>query len=646
MTSNPLPGAAQRLARLLLVSMVASCGGDREPTPSPASASALAHPDSTQADAARCQANEPQNGLVGWRLDDGTCRRSFLGLTAPAAAVSQAARAPVSALAALPRRITAGELFEWAESQIEYQGFFPSRRQTQTLAPYVYRYYPESTTHLAVAGDRIYVQGPVSGGTLLFVGTLAEFTCRVAPQVCAGVLPCATPSTWTATGRVCKPNDDQPRLLASGNSFTFTDSDGATLGQATYRCNNGVLSNTTLPVCDAAPPKACNTHDLQWAADGNSCSPNAGQPLQLAAGSSFTFRASTGTVGSAAFTCDNGLLLPQGVATCAAPVGTACRPAVNVTWTVAGNTCTAENVPASVASGASYTFIDLSGATAGIAGFSCRSGVLQADAGATCSEDQRQVDSFGGDGGSADGGASGDGSAADGAPIVGGLVRVFDLHGRSTSATTDAQGYYRVRLTGMTPPLLVSVTRPDGKVRRSISLQPLRTNGYIFIAVTGLTDKLVSDVAASAGFTSPAALTPALLERFRNSLASHLAALREHPLVRARLQAAGIDPATFDPLHTPFRPNGRGYDAVLDNLVIDTDDTGATVVRSADCTAPASWTVDNVTCTPDAGEETQIASGTTAVHRDTQGSTRGAVGYSCSKGVLSRPLQASCSTGN
>ena len=69
------------------------------------------------------------------------------------------------------------------------------------------------------------------------------------------------------------------------------------------------------------------------------------------------------------------------------------------------------------------------------------------------------------------GDSGGDGTAGDGAPIVGGVVTVTDSTGKSVSATTDAQGYYRVKLTGFTPPFVVKVARPDGKVRHSLSVK-------------------------------------------------------------------------------------------------------------------------------------------------------------------------------
>ena len=52
-------------------------------------------------------------------------------------------------------------------------------------------------------------------------------------------------------------------------------------------------------------------------------------------------------------------------------------------------------------------------------------------------------------------------------------MRVTDTTGRLATATTDDKGYYRVKLTGMVPPLLVRVTRPDGKKQWAFKGKPL-----------------------------------------------------------------------------------------------------------------------------------------------------------------------------
>ena len=72
---------------------------------------------------------------------------------------------------------SATELMDWAERN--YAVFFPSHQSDLTLAPYLYRYYPETRNYLGVANSRIYILGPVSGEVLGDVGSLADFAQRV-----------------------------------------------------------------------------------------------------------------------------------------------------------------------------------------------------------------------------------------------------------------------------------------------------------------------------------------------------------------------------------------------------------------------------------------------------------------------------------
>ncbi|MFO1328245.1 MAG: hypothetical protein U1F56_12875, partial [Rubrivivax sp.] len=271
---------------LCVLMLLAACGGGRERT---AAAPVLLPPAAALADAERCARADDAGARVGWRSDGGSCRRAYRGLALTSPAPADAA--------ALPRKVTVTELFDWAEGQ--YRDLFPSHRADQQLAPYVYRYYPETGNHVAVSGEQIYVQGPLSGGALLYVGTLGEYTCTVSPASCAGVQPCAAPASWSAGGATCTPNDGQPRLIASGGNFTFLDSAGSTRGQVSMSCNNGTLSALQPPQCESTAAMACNTHLLTWSEAGSVCRPNAGEPSQLAAGDSHVFQASGSTVGSA-----------------------------------------------------------------------------------------------------------------------------------------------------------------------------------------------------------------------------------------------------------------------------------------------------------------------------------------------------------
>lgn len=635
---------ALRLALAGLV-LLASCGGGHQGTTS--QPAWLALPNTALADPERCVAIPPRSGgLASFRQKGGQCWHSFEGLQPAPGDLS--ARKQI--LATAPTRlVTATELFDWAER--EYPQYFPSRQVNRQLDPYVYRYYPESGNHAALAGDRIYVQGPVSGGGLLFVGTLEDYSCRASPTLC-GETPrnCNLPASWAVLGNTCTPNAGQPSTLASGENFTLVDTVTPTTGSARYTCSDGSLSTVGTIACEVSAPLACNTASLSWTVGDNTCTSNAGDPTQLASGVTYTFTDSTGTSGTARYSCSNGTLAQHGSPTCEAPQPVNCSVTSPFRWTVDSLTCRADSVPDSVAHGSKFTFSDTDGDIVGSNVLQCNNGELQAtETPARCVFEPHTTDSFGGDGGVADGGANGDGTAADGAPIVGGLVRVTDLNGKLVTATTDSQGYFRVKLTGMTPPLLVAVTRPDGKVRRSFSTQPLKINGYIFIAVTGLTDKLVSDMAQAAGFSGPGSLTPAMIVSIGSGINSIIEALRNDAIVRPQLVAAGIDPESFDPLTTPFRPDGRGYDAVLDNVVIDSDTSGNTIIKTADCQAPASWTVGNNTCTPDSGEETVVPNFTTVIHRDSVGLTRGTVGWTCLKGTIQSPILPTCTasgTGN
>lgn len=82
-----------------------------------------------------------------------------------------------------PRVPTVQELFDWAERI--YPQFFPGPQANQTLAPFVYRHYPSTQNYVGVDGQAVYILGPVSGGSLLALGSLADFACLVYPGSCA-----------------------------------------------------------------------------------------------------------------------------------------------------------------------------------------------------------------------------------------------------------------------------------------------------------------------------------------------------------------------------------------------------------------------------------------------------------------------------
>lgn len=77
---------------------------------------------------------------------------------------------------------TAETLLNWAERT--YPQFFPGQKTTRSLAPYLYRYYPETGNYVGVTGTQVAILGPVSNGVLQIVGQLTDFACLVTPRDC------------------------------------------------------------------------------------------------------------------------------------------------------------------------------------------------------------------------------------------------------------------------------------------------------------------------------------------------------------------------------------------------------------------------------------------------------------------------------
>lgn len=180
---------------------------------------------------------------------------------------------------------------------------------------------------------------------------------------------------------------------------------------------------------------------------------------------------------------------------------------------------------------------------------------------------------FGGD----DGGASGgDGTAGDGAGIPNASVRIVDAVGRSIAGVTNADGYFRLRIDGFTPPFVASVTRANGQVLYSPSVTPVKVRGFVTINITGLTDKLASDVAIAAGRTGASQLTPSILAANTTTLQAAKVSLNTQ--LAAILQDAGLNAATFDPVTLAFKPDLTGHDKVLESVVVTVNASGATVV--------------------------------------------------------------------
>jgi hypothetical protein len=212
--------------------------------------------------------------------------------------------------------------------------------------------------------------------------------------------------------------------------------------------------------------------------------------------------------------------------------------------------------------------------------------------------DPVQVASFGVDGsngggfGAADAGA--DGTAGEGGPINNGTVIITDASNpaKTVRVKTDATGYYFAKITGFTAPLLVKVVSQNGKVYNSVRDEAVAAGGVATINITALTDKMTSLVAGTA---SVSALTPA------DITSAKVASAKAEVLATfiTALTAAGVpNPSAFDPIKTPFKADGTGYDKVLDQVRHETNAAGGTDLYPKTVNYAADGTVSTLPLSP------------------------------------------------
>jgi hypothetical protein len=157
------------LATAFLAALLSACGGGQDETPS----SSMPPTAQARLNDADC---DPQ------AVAEGTAQARQEGCVRASAALREHARP--QALAAAAAVLTPDMLMDWAERQYPHL-FAPASRPTQISPPYSYRHYPDTGNYLGVAGNDVYVLGPISQGQLAFVGTLADFSCAAAKIGCA-----------------------------------------------------------------------------------------------------------------------------------------------------------------------------------------------------------------------------------------------------------------------------------------------------------------------------------------------------------------------------------------------------------------------------------------------------------------------------
>ncbi len=121
---------------------------------------------------------------------------------------------------------------------------------------------------------------------------------------------------------------------------------------------------------------------------------------------------------------------------------------------------------------------------------------------------------LGSDGGSGGGFGAGDagadGTGGEGPPLPNASVVITDSVGKTATAVTNADGYYRAKITGMTAPLVVRLVAQSGKVYTSLRADAIKT-GFNTVNITSFTDKIASNIAIAAGQTGAQSLTPSLV---------------------------------------------------------------------------------------------------------------------------------------
>lgn len=132
-----------------------------------------------------------------------------------------------------PQVPDASTLMDWAEG--EYGVYFPGHQESRVFDVYVYRVY-DNGNYVGVAGQDVYVWGPVSGNSAapVRVGALADFACRVFPASCAPAVSSLRGRTLYATalgsaGNACRDCHGDPPgagIAAILNAAGAQDSQG------------------------------------------------------------------------------------------------------------------------------------------------------------------------------------------------------------------------------------------------------------------------------------------------------------------------------------------------------------------------------------------------------------------------------------
>lgn len=163
-------------------------------------------------------------------------------ILAPRSAPAQST--PVRMAATAAAAPSADAFFDWAErTQFD---LFPGPQTSQSLPPFVYRYYPTNQLYLAVSGDQVYALGPITNNQVVTLGKLADYACFVSLASCAPA-PVPTPSATLNA-----PNSGKvPWRLATPITVALKDSAGNLVGGALTCSSADTVALTVAADCSS-----------------------------------------------------------------------------------------------------------------------------------------------------------------------------------------------------------------------------------------------------------------------------------------------------------------------------------------------------------------------------------------------------------
>ena len=173
------------------------------------------------------------------------------------------------------------------------------------------------------------------------------------------------------------------------------------------------------------------------------------------------------------------------------------------------------------------------------------------------------------------------GTVAVGDALSGANVLVIDANGNNVTTTSDSTGTYSISLTGLTAPLFITATDPNGVNAPMYSVEASITTGTSAAVVANVTTLTTAIAAQLTTDGNPLDLaTPSVLSTLVTPATVSASVTKLNTALSSILTANGIASASFDPIGTAFTPNQTGADAVIDAVAVTTTAAGGMQLSS------------------------------------------------------------------